>query len=252
MSMRSADVHKVIQKSASAAKNRLDLWSRIINEGHLTSCAEIGVFRGAFAKHLLSNCPSIETYYMLDPWRHLDDWNKPSNTTDDEFDRIKAEALDKTRFAEGRRRVLQGTTTEVSEGLPAEGLDFAYIDGDHTLKGITIDLLKIWPKVKHGGILAGDDFCPSVWQHGLEFEPTLVFPLAVYFSQAMGCTIYGLPYDQFAIHVDRSGKNAFEFRDLTGQYKSTTVRDALRSSRLRSARKRLGTLKRAIVRKLSG
>ncbi len=189
---------------------------------------------------------------MLDPWRHLDDWNKPSNTTDDEFDRIKAEALDKTRFAESKRRVLQGTTTEVSEGLPSEGLDFAYIDGDHTLKGITIDLLRIWPKLKNGGILAGDDFCPSVWQHGLEFEPTLVFPLAVYFSQAMGCTIYGLPYDQFAIYVDRSGKNAFEFHDLTGQYKSTTVRDALRSSRLRSARKRLGTLKRAIVRKLSG
>jgi hypothetical protein len=104
----------------------------------------------------------------------------------------------------------------------------------------------------NGGILAGDDFCPSVWQHGLEFEPTLVFPLAVYFAEAMGCTIYALPYDQFAMLVERAGKRAFEFHDLTGHYRTTTVRDALRSSGMRSARKRLGTLKRAIVRKFSG
>lgn len=32
-------------------------------------------------------------------------------------------------------------------------LDFAYIDGDHTLRGITLDLLKTYSKVKEGNSL---------------------------------------------------------------------------------------------------
>ena len=50
--------------------------------------AEIGVWRGEFAEHILRRCPSIEHYYMVDPWRHLDDWNKPANVSDPEFDQI--------------------------------------------------------------------------------------------------------------------------------------------------------------------
>ena len=84
---------------------------------------------------------------------------------EDEFVRVKEEALARTEFAAGMRVVLQGKTTEVSDKLPNQGLDFAYIDGDHTLKGITIDLIRVWPKIRNGGILAGDDFCKSIWQH---------------------------------------------------------------------------------------
>ena len=48
---------------------------------------------------------------MLDPWRHLDDWNKPANQGDAVFERFFQEAKEKTDFAETRRVVLRGKTT---------------------------------------------------------------------------------------------------------------------------------------------
>jgi len=37
-------------------------------------------------------------------------------------------------------------------------LDFAYIDGNHSLKSVTADLGAWWPKVKSGGIICGHDY----------------------------------------------------------------------------------------------
>lgn len=164
---------------------------------------------------------------MIDPWRHLADWNKPANRTDEEFVEIKAEALARTEFAAAKRVVLEGRTADVCCRLPDRCLDFAYIDGDHTLRGITIDLIRVWPKVKVGGVVAGDDFCKSVWQHPESFEPTLVFPFAIYFAEAVGSVVYGLPFNQFAIVKGFPLGSAFEFRDLTGSYLSVALRDAL-------------------------
>ena len=221
------DIPRTLEAAAATAKNRLELWSNVISELQMTAVIEVGVFRGDFARHILWGCPKVRQYFMIDPWRHLDDWNKPANKSDIEFGEIKREAIQKTAFAEDRRIVLQGKTSEVSKAIAQNSVDFAYIDGDHTLRGISIDLPCIYPKLRDGGILAGDDFYPSLWQHSTQFEPTFVFPMAVHFAEALGCIIYGLPFNQFAIVVDRSPSSSFEFRDLTDKYKSTAVRDLL-------------------------
>ncbi|MEO0338135.1 MAG: riboflavin synthase, partial [Bacteroidota bacterium] len=54
------------------------------------------------------------------------------------------ETLDKTNFAKEKRIILRGKTTEVINKIKDNSLDFVYIDGDHTLRGITIDLINIW------------------------------------------------------------------------------------------------------------
>ena len=56
-------------------------------EARAATVAEIGVYRGQFAEQLLDGCPGISTYYMIDPWRNLADWNKPANKGDDVFER---------------------------------------------------------------------------------------------------------------------------------------------------------------------
>jgi hypothetical protein len=248
------DVHRAITSAGSSPEfqhphhcdpKRLEMWANIINNTDTTRCAEIGVYRGNFAQHILHRCNNISQYYMIDPWQHLDNWNKPANVPNDEFRAIKREALAVTEFAGGKRVVLEGTTTEVSGAVPDQGLDFAYIDGDHSLRGITIDLIRIWPKVRDGGILGGDDFLPSVWQHDARYEPTLVCPLAVYFAEAMGAAIYSLPNSQFAIVVDRSAAASFAFHDLTGLHKDLTLRTAMAQM---SKKKRDALHKRALRR----
>lgn len=204
------------------APSRLDLWIRFLQRSAPRTVAELGVYRGDFAAAVLRECPSIEKYYMLDPWRHLDDWNKPANKADDVFEGFLAETCQKTEFAAARRVVLRGKTTEVIDRIPDGSLDFAYVDADHTLKGIAIDLIRVWPKIRPGGWLGGDDFSRTVWQHATRFEPTLVFPFAVYFAEAMGAHIFGLPHSQFLMRKEEGG--AFAFSDLTASYGEVGLR----------------------------
>jgi hypothetical protein len=54
-------------------------------ERQVETTAEIGVYGGKFAEAMLGGCPGITTYDLVDPWRHLEDWNKPANKADNRF-----------------------------------------------------------------------------------------------------------------------------------------------------------------------
>jgi hypothetical protein len=212
------------------ADNRLALWGNFLNQIDARTVAEIGVYKGKFAQSILKQCSSIDKYYMVDPWRNLEDWNKPANQTSEEFQNILNQALSLTDFAKEKRIILRGRTSEVISQIPDRSLDFVYIDGDHTLKGITIDLIQVLPKVKEGGFIGGDDFCSSIWQHSKKFEPTFVFPYSVYFAEAINTKIYAFPHKQFLIQIPfHSEQTSFEFIDRTQEYQSTEISKLIKS-----------------------
>ncbi len=126
-----------IKGLAAGSASREVLWVDFLRAVDARSVAEIGVYRGAFAQRVLDACEQIESYYVIDPWRHLDDWNKPANTTDDAFERFYTEAMTRTEAHADKRRVLRGKTVEVIDEIPDGSLDLAYIDGDHTLRAST-------------------------------------------------------------------------------------------------------------------
>lgn len=204
--------------AASNGSCREDMWAHLICELRAQDFLELGVFRGAFAEQLLRRCESIARYYMLDPWRHLDDWNKPANVEQPKFDDIYAEAIARTDFAREKRIILRGTTTQTIDRIPDQGLDIAYIDGDHTLRGIAIDLISTYPKIRPGGILGGDDYTATIWQHAEHFEPSLVCPFAAYFAESQGAPIVILPHGQFAIVKPSGPGSHFEVIDTTASY----------------------------------
>lgn len=214
---------QIIKKCVAQSNSRVDLWIHFLQSTKVKRMVEVGVYKGDFASKLLEECDSIEKYYMIDPWRHLDNWNKPANKNDDVFEQFLSETKSKTDFAAEKRVILRGKTTEVVKEIPDGELDFAYIDGDHTLKGIAIDLIRVFPKIRVGGWIGGDDFSRTVWQHQTTFEPTLVFPFAVYFAEAVGARIYALPNSQFLI--EKNDVQSFAFVDLTGRYNDTSLRD---------------------------
>lgn len=215
----------LLHECISSSQSRVDFWVEFVRRARLQRVVEVGVYQGDFAAALLERCETIEKYYMIDPWRHLDSWNKPANQDDAVFNRFFETAKAKTDFAGHRRIILRGRTTEVIDQIPDGELDFAYIDGDHTLKGIAIDLIRVYPKVRQGGYIGGDDFTPTIWQHNTSFEPTLVCPFAVHFAEAMGATIFALPNSQFC--MQKSDHEDFSFVDLTGRYGDLALRSQL-------------------------
>ena len=221
---------QLLNHCLSNSRSRPEFWVEFIRFAKVQRMVEVGVYQGDFAASVLERCESVIRYYMVDPWRHLDAWNKPANQSDAVFERFFQEAKEKTDFAETRRVILRGKTTEVIDQIPNRELDFAYIDGDHSLRGITIDLIRVYPKLRLGGFLAGDDFSRTIWQHTTKFEPTLVFPFAVYFAEAVGATIYAISNSQFCLQ--KTDKPQFDFVDLTGQYQELGLRQQVIPSQL--------------------
>lgn len=211
------NIEAIIKESDS----RISLVKGVLQSISCEKIAEVGVYKGDFAKSILTDISGLEHYYMIDPWRNLEDWNKPANKTDKLFQGIYEEAMEKTNFAASKRIVLRGKTTEVVGEIPDNSLDCVYIDGDHTLKGITIDLIRLFPKVKDGGVILGDDYRASIWQHGFRYEPTMVFPFANYFAESLNLPTYALPFGQFMIEKQSTGYN---FHDFTNKYGDTSVK----------------------------
>ena len=209
-----------IAQAGREEASRGDLLVRILTEAGVRRMAEIGVWKGALSARLLRACPGLETYHMIDPWRRLPDWRKPLAETPD-FDAVHDAALAATAFAAPRRQVHRGTTTEVIDRIPDASLDAVYIDGDHTLRGVLIDLVASFDKVRPGGLVLGDDFSRNPFQHGTDYEPTLVFPAAIHVAEAKGCPIVILPYGQFAIL--RAPERAFAVIDTVGGYDDRSI-----------------------------
>ena len=243
------DLDRHIEKAAREARDRFDLWRRLAEAAQVTTFAEIGVFRGVFAEAMLRGLPRVRRYVMVDPWRHLGDWNKPANKDDDRFESFYRETMERTAFAATRREVLRGTTVEVADQIEDGFIDLVYVDGDHTLRGITVDLQRMFPKVREGGLLGGDDFTRSIWQHPLGYEPSFVFPYAVYFAEAAGVPIHALPFDQFLIVKDPA--RGFRFVDHTGgRYADTSVKGQF-SARHIARRIAMDVLPRPAVRSMA-
>lgn len=219
----------------SGSTSRFELWRQVLNTTKAKTMLEIGVWKGDFAKDILEHCKAIERYYMIDPWATLPDWNKPFNVGTKVFEEIYKEAMNKVDFASEKIFVLRGRTKEVIEKIPDGSLDFAYIDGDHTLRGITIDLIKLFPKMKENGFIAGDDFTPNPWQHDTRFEPTLVCPFSIYFAEAMNVPIISLPFNQFLIQ--RKSKSSFSFVDRTGRYGDISLNKLPPLSKMRNVQR---------------
>lgn len=209
-------------KLHSASQSRIEFWAEFIRQAQIQRMVEVGVWKGDFASDILRRCDCLKKYYMVDPWRHLANWNKPANQDDAIFDSFYEMTKAKTEFAKDRRVILRGKTTEVIDQIRDGELDFAYIDGDHTLKGIAIDMVRVYPRIRTGGFLGGDDFSRTIWSHKTSFEPTLVFPFAIYFAEAVGATIYSLPNVQFVLQ--KNEQPAFEFVDLVGEHDDLSPR----------------------------
>jgi hypothetical protein len=220
--IQTGDLDQFLRELILEVESREQLWTKVLNRYQLREVTEIGVFKGEFAAYLLKDCPGIIKYHLIDPWSHLDNWNKPANVSNGSFGDVYRTMMENTSFSGERRIIHKGKSIDILPIFKDESQDFIYVDGDHTLRGITIDLQSAWPKIKWGGIIGGDDFTASIWQHDQTYEPSLIFPYTVYFSEAVGATLYALPFDQFLLHKVKTG---YKFIDLTGAYSCHELRN---------------------------
>lgn len=133
-------------------KSRLALAEHFATLGFRTG-AEIGVFDGYFSEYLCKTIPDLRLY-------SVDAWQVYPGYRDHKFEssmrNAEAKALD--RLAPYNCTVVKKFSVDAAKDFADESLDFVYIDGNHEYKYVKEDI-ELWtPKVRKGGIVAGDDY----------------------------------------------------------------------------------------------
>ena len=121
--------------------------------------AEIGVWEGFFSGRIMEICAPSKLH-LIDPWLYMPEF---ANTG---FGRKKNEHLMEQKWHDVVARfkdqpqvqVHRGLSEVVLGGMPDGCLDWVYIDANHNEPFIGNDLALCLAKVKHDGIIAGDDF----------------------------------------------------------------------------------------------
>ena len=119
---------------------------------------EIGVKRGDFSKHLLSTT-DLKKLYLVDPWMSQDTgtYDETHHDHDDDF----VACMNNVQPFQGRYEVVKELSHNAYSRFADEFFDFIYIDGNHSYAAVAEDLRTWYPKLKTGGVIAGDDYTRS-------------------------------------------------------------------------------------------
>jgi len=139
---------------------------RLPKDVHLVG-AEIGVLNGNTAHRILLARPLLK-HIMIDPWcvpekgSSYDSAGKAGDTNASKPQKEHEKAYQKTKglvaFAGNRAVIMRMMSHEAVPKIEDNSLDFAFIDGDHSYEGTSLDI-KLWlPKVKKGGWIGGHDY----------------------------------------------------------------------------------------------
>ena len=137
-------IHEELCSSGHKPEMRSNFFPNLINKMGLKIGAEIGVDKGIFSNVLMQKS-KLEKLYCIDIWQNEDKFELTKSTLKPWMDIERVE-------------IIRKLSIDASKDIPDDSLDFCYIDGDHSLEGIYVDLRAWIHKVKVGGILAGHDY----------------------------------------------------------------------------------------------
>jgi predicted O-methyltransferase YrrM len=121
--------------------------------------AEIGTWKGINAKIILKTI-NIEKLYLIDPYNPLI------------HDVGEKEARKRLKGYNDKLIWIKKLSNDAVNDVP-NNLDFVYIDGDHSYKGVKQDLENYYPKIRKGGVLAGHDI--NLGGHLINIRPELKY-----------------------------------------------------------------------------
>lgn len=139
-------------------------WHAIIDRcPDATIGAELGVFEGTLSYALLKRLPNLHLY-MVDRWSAYNPEeiertpnSKMPTRPQSYFNAAHESALSVAHKYEGRGHIIRTSTFDAIWEVP-DGLDFVFVDADHSYEGCKADILAWKPKVKRGGWILGHDY----------------------------------------------------------------------------------------------
>mmetsp|Transcript_16520 Transcript_16520/g.40369 ORF Transcript_16520/g.40369 Transcript_16520/m.40369 type:complete len:306 (+) Transcript_16520:1341-2258(+) len=139
-------------------KKQRNYFPHFVSKGGMRKCIEIGVQDGRFSEIFLHENRHLEDKWMLvlvDP-----------APTDFFFSRLgkngQPGSWEKKGYLKNVNLTFEekfSTDADLLAKYPDESFDFVYLDALHTYEAVKAEMFTWWKKVRHGGILAGHDYC---------------------------------------------------------------------------------------------
>ena len=138
-------------------KTRTEL-AAIFDAKHYTRGAELGVQSGGFARHNLERWKACKDYLLVDIWRQQRNYVDLANVDNANQEILFKTTLQNIRPFESKTRICRNLTANCVKFETDGWFDVVYVDARHNYQGAMDDMLKWWPKIKAGGVLAGHDY----------------------------------------------------------------------------------------------
>jgi len=133
------------------------LYKRVVAEaGPVAKFVEVGVWKGRSAAYMgveIANSGKDITVYAVDAFTTTHDGSGPVNE-----ERL-SEVVKNLAPVSKHVSLIGGKSVPVAATFENGSCDFVFLDADHSEEGCRADILAWLPKIKPGGLLAGDDYC---------------------------------------------------------------------------------------------
>ena len=138
----------------------------LLQEERFEIGVEVGVFKGGFSRWVLDHWPLCQRYYMVDLWAAQDHYRQMDSTSTAENLKRYEQARQAVEPHKKKAELVRKSSVAAAATFPNASVDFVYLDARHTYDAVTEDLEAWWPKIKPGGIMAGEDYMDAheVWQ----------------------------------------------------------------------------------------
>jgi hypothetical protein len=126
-----------------------------------SSFAEIGVYKGEFAEHMLQTWPGCKRYLLIDLWNPQPWENYIDYVNDQDVGAHNVVLQEVQKRMEPFKDIvvfMRMSSVQASLNVEVESLDVVYIDAAHDYMAVKQDICAWYPKVKMGGMLAGHDY----------------------------------------------------------------------------------------------
>jgi hypothetical protein len=129
---------------------------RLINQFGFNTAVEIGISFGSHCKKILETT-NIKKLYGIDPYLNYGDFTNLV-TSDNYYEIFFHKVKNKLSVFGDRFELIRDFSLNAARRFKDGEIDIAFLDANHNYAEVLKDLEAWWPKIKEGGIMAGDDY----------------------------------------------------------------------------------------------
>ena len=136
-----------------------NIYQSMVNKFNNAIFIEIGAWKGKsavfMAEEIKKSGKNIE-FYTIDLFEYTPEYNQYKKKGDNHS--FYEEFMENINPLKDFIKPIKGKSFEEANNFQDNSIDFLFVDGDHSYKGVKKDLESWFPKIKNAGIIAGHDY----------------------------------------------------------------------------------------------